>query len=85
MADLLAFIVELVVESVFSFGDATGSRPVAETIGCLGGSVLYAFTAGRMDLENDDWRSVGAGLLIILVALIGGGLLLVSAVKWAIA
>lgn len=76
MGEVLTFILELIIESVFSFGGHGEGRFLGETIGCLGGSVLYALTGGRLDLENDDWRSLLMGLLIV------GSAMIVFALLW---
>jgi hypothetical protein len=84
MGDALAFILELIIESVFSFGGNGESRLLGDTIGCLGGSVLYAMTGGRLDLENHDWRAICFGGLMLIAGLTLGGLLLVFGVRLAL-
>lgn len=84
MSDLLEFLARVMFETVFSFGDKEVGRGLWQVIGCLGGSVIYAMTAKRMDLENDDWRSVIVGLLVIAAAITFGGILLVTTLRWAL-
>lgn len=84
MSDLLEFIASVLFENAFSFGDNGGGRWLSQVIGCLGGSVIYAMTAKRVDLENDDWRSVIVGLVVIAAAIAFGGILLVTTLKWAL-
>lgn len=84
MSDLLEFLARIMFETVFSFGNTEGGCGLSNVIGCLGGSVIYAMTGKRVDLENDDWRSVVVGLLVIAVAIAFGGLLLVTTLRWAL-
>jgi hypothetical protein len=76
MWDLIGFILELFYEKDFVPGPDGKERVIGGFIGCLGGSVLYALTGGRLDLENDDWRSLLMGLLIVGSAMIVFALLL---------
>lgn len=76
MPSLIAFILELFYEKDFVPGPDGQERFIGGVIGCLGGSVLYALTGGRLDLENDDWRSILVGLFLVLVFLAGAGWLL---------
>lgn len=84
MSDLLEFLVHIMFETVFGFGDKETGRRLGQFIGCLGGSVIYAMTAKQVDLENDDWRSVIVGLLVIAAAIAFGGILLVTTLRWAL-
>lgn len=84
MSDLLEFLARVMFETVFSFGDKESGRGLGQVIGCLGGSVIYAMTAKRVDLENDDWRSVIVGLMVIAAVLVAGGFLLVTTLRWAL-
>ena len=69
MSDLLEFLARAMFETVFSFGNTEGGCGLSNVIGCLGGSVIYAMTGKRVDLENDDWRSVVVGTAIIAALL----------------
>jgi hypothetical protein len=73
MADIVEFIIWLIFESWVTFGGPHKGDFLAETIGCLGGSVLYAMTGGRLDLENHDWRSLLLGWFLVLGILAGAG------------
>jgi hypothetical protein len=75
MGELIGFIIEVVLESVFSLGGHGEVSFITESIGCLGGSVLYAMTGGRLDLENNDGRAMLLGWVIVFIVLgvaIGG-------------
>lgn len=84
MSDFLEFIARILFDNVFTLRYREVGYGLAQLIGCFGGSVIYAMTAKRVDLENDDWRSVVVGLLVIAVAIAFGGLLLVTTLRWAL-
>jgi len=84
MSDLLEFLVHIMFETVFSFGDKETGRGLGQFIGSLGGSVIYAMTTKREDLKNDDWRSVIVGLVVIALSVAFGGILLATTLKWAL-
>jgi hypothetical protein len=82
MGDFLLFFVEMILETIFSVRAETRGDIIAETIGCLGGSVLYAMTHGRLDLENHDRRAICFGVVVLAAGLTLGGMLLVLAIRW---
>ena len=73
MSDLVESIARILFETVFSFGNNGSGRGLVQVIGCLGGSVIYAMTAKRVDLENEDWRSLLLGWFLVLGILAGAG------------
>jgi hypothetical protein len=81
MADFLLFFVELMLETIFSVRAEPRGDIIAETIGCLGGSVLNAMMHGRLNLENHDWRAICFGVVVLIAALVLGGLLLVLVIR----
>lgn len=74
--ELLLGILELVGDVFCPSSFGRFDFDIGGFIGCLGGSVLYALTGGRLDLENNDWRALLMGLLIVGSAIVGFAALL---------